>query len=480
MLDLVARTHDRYTSAIDKMQADVIAADGDLEAVQDSAAWRDRELLAARVLYRLNWLRYEVAARYERSTDVRKRLLAQAQEGFGEFAGAGDPELAAESLLGRALCNKVLRKYDSAARDLRAMLEMKPGAELELQARLALTETYIAAGDNRSALTQSKALLGVSDRGETRAQAQFLRSKALLASLKADGKRYGASERRSMRIEAASALEELFKRGGYWQTKASQLIEAGIDDPKAWADLPAGNFVAWLTAESLRTRGECGAALPSFKRLLERGVQPIGARFGIGYCAYHEGRYGEASEALRRFVADTSRPGPKRNEAHYLAFKASENLAGRADADDATRERYAADARAFVDAVPQHPRAFEAWFRLGEMQRDAGLFEDCADSFEKVRGGDPAFETNARFLAGQCMVQAVLGRPESDPAPPALVHRAIATLDDFIAHAEKASQGASQATVAAITDLRARATVMAAGLVGRPGGGRMGRAPGKA
>ena len=55
---------------------------GDLEAVQDCAAWRQREVLAMRVLYRLNWIRYEHAMRYESSTAVRKRLLDHCQIEF--------------------------------------------------------------------------------------------------------------------------------------------------------------------------------------------------------------------------------------------------------------------------------------------------------------------------------------------------------------------------------------------------------------
>jgi hypothetical protein len=43
LLRLMESTRGRYVKAIEAMQAEVIRLDGDLEAAQDSAAWRDRE-----------------------------------------------------------------------------------------------------------------------------------------------------------------------------------------------------------------------------------------------------------------------------------------------------------------------------------------------------------------------------------------------------------------------------------------------------
>ena len=81
--------HDRYTKVLEAMQAEVIRVDGDLEAVQDSPAWRERELLAMRIQYRLNWVHFELGARYESSSSRRDEHLRKARNGFGEFLGSG-------------------------------------------------------------------------------------------------------------------------------------------------------------------------------------------------------------------------------------------------------------------------------------------------------------------------------------------------------------------------------------------------------
>ena len=63
LLAVMESTRERYTTVIEDIQAEVIRIDGDLEAAQDSSDWRQREELAMRLLYRSNWVRYEVATR---------------------------------------------------------------------------------------------------------------------------------------------------------------------------------------------------------------------------------------------------------------------------------------------------------------------------------------------------------------------------------------------------------------------------------
>jgi hypothetical protein len=93
LIALMESVHKRYTSVLDAIQAEIIRIDGDLEAAQDSERWQQHELLSMRVLYRLNWIRYETAMRFETNTGKRKKLLERAARGFEEFMGTDNASL---------------------------------------------------------------------------------------------------------------------------------------------------------------------------------------------------------------------------------------------------------------------------------------------------------------------------------------------------------------------------------------------------
>jgi tetratricopeptide (TPR) repeat protein len=270
LLRLMESTRGRYVKAIEAMQAEVIRLDGDLEAAQDSAAWRDREILAMRLLYRMDWVRYEIAMRYERETAKRKQLLLSARDGFSEFLNAGDRDLTIESLLGRGLTSKALREYPDAIESFRAALEQEPDREMQTRIRIPLAECLISTSDISAALAESGTLLKESSRGEARSQALFLRGKSLLLAL--GNPSFQGSNREAMFREAARVLEELYGRGPYWRSKVVQLVDAGIDDPAAWTDVSSGPFVSWLVrARQLRfSRSALRAVGLAFRRVHRR------------------------------------------------------------------------------------------------------------------------------------------------------------------------------------------------------------------
>lgn len=474
LVDLLASVRKRYTDVLEKMQAEVIRVDGDLEAVQDSASWQQREVLAMRVLYRLNWVRYERAMRYESSTAVRKQLLQQAAAGFAEFLGSGDAALTAEALLGRGLTSKALKRYPPAIEDFNAALEQRPDAEMAARIRIAMVEAELAAGRTSAALDTSRRLVAAAARNEpaalVRPQALFLRSKTLLLAVPSapDG------DTAAMRKEAAAALEELYDLGGYWRTKVVQLVDAGIDDPDAWADLSTSPFVTWLAADSLRRRDGCDRAVVHYDRLLEADQFKEESLFGRGFCRFQDGRYDEALVDLGAYLDVAAKDSGTRDRAAYLRFKAAESLYLRAS--DADREtaglRYFEMMSAFVTIAPEHEQAFEAWFRLGEWHREREEFEACADAFGNV-GGNRAFEIKAGFLSAQCRVEEVLAAPDDQPAPPDLVRAAVAALDGFRAEAAELRAGDGLEQERALAPLEAKATLMGAAIVTRSGVGTM-------
>ena len=471
LVDLIDETRQRYTAVLEAMQAEVIRLDGDLEAVQDSEGWRERELLAMRLRYRLNWVEYETAMRYERNASKRKHLLTDARDGFAEFMATGDLELANESLLGHGLASKALKDYDTAVRDFRAALAQNPAPDLANKLRIGLAEVSLATGQIESAL-DATATLVANTSGDDRTQALFLRAKTLLLSVAT--RRYGGSSQGARMREAAGVLEDLYKRGGYWRSKVVQLVDSGVDEPGAWAKVGSSPFVTWLIADSLRRRAECARAIDLYDALLQQSAFEQESMYGTGYCSFQEGRYDLALERLGEFMEAAGDQDPNYEQSAYLRFKSAESLYLKADESerDAAAERYVALMREFLEKAPEHRYAFEAWFRLGEWHRDRALFTECADAFAKV-AGDPAFEIKAKYLAAQCRVEAVLATPDDAEPPLEIVRAALASIDTFLAKAAtlRTERPAGQADL--LAPLEAKAVVMGAAIVTRAGAGTM-------
>ncbi|MFT4572228.1 MAG: hypothetical protein ACI8TX_001480 [Hyphomicrobiaceae bacterium] len=448
LLELIEKTRERYTKQIEALQAEVIRVDGDLEAVQDSAAWRDRELLGVRLLYRENWVRYEFAVRYERSSDRRKSQLRKARDGFTQFTTGGDATLTNESLFGRGLCAKGLREYNDAAADFKAVLSASPSPELVTGVRVALAEVELARGNVASGLDVTAKLLSTSTSGEAHKQAVFLRAKALL--LANNGKVKGSDKTRaSWRREAAKLLQELYRAGSYWRNKAVQLIDAGIQNPASWAGDGASPFVTYLVAESTRRRGECASATKLYEDLVRRDEYTDESHYGIGFCAFHNGNHQRARTELKTYLDRAGLDAPYRTQAAYLVFKSAEaeHVAGNdaqaedddADADAAGDSDYLAALNDYLEIAPEHDQAFEAWFRLGEWHRDRGDSAGCAEAFGNVEG-DPAFTLKASFLAAQCATQAATERSDESELDPELVRSALARVDSFLARLQPPEQ----------------------------------------
>lgn len=470
LIALAESTRQRYAEVLAAMQAEVIRIDGDLEAAQDSPAWRERELLAMRLLYRLNWLRYESAMRYETVPTVRKRLLAEARTGFSEFLGSDDRELTIESLLGHGLTAKALKQYPSAVSDFRAALAMNPSPELTTRLLVPLIEAQLASGELTAALENSAALLEKSKGGELRSQALFLRSKSLLLALR----KQPTAAATKLRKQVAPVLEELYGRSRYWKSKVVQLIDSGVDSPEAWQNPSSSGFVTWLIADSLRRRGQCDSARKLYDSLLARDTFTLEAHFGLGSCAFRDGAYSQAIEFFNTYVGAAKPTDINHDNAAYLRFKAGESLYLQADDESAgaAGQRYIALLKDFIDQAPTHPKLFEAWYRLGEWQRENHAYLECADAFSRVKGGS-AFEIKARFLSGQCYVEAVLATPEGQAASAELVTNAVGRLDSFLATAEEFAANGSADRAALVRPLAAKAVVMSAAVVARAGAGTM-------
>jgi hypothetical protein len=184
--DPLERSYHANREALDRASKAVIDADGDIDALYETASWKEHQQLGAAALYYLNWLHYRGALLYE--GQKRKALLEEAAEGFGEFATAGhDVPIAAESHLGRGLAYLELDKGEFAIADFEAVSASKTASPDKVRkARLALAEAYIKAGRSADALKASKAALdGVTPADAPRAK--LTRARALLIAAATSG-----------------------------------------------------------------------------------------------------------------------------------------------------------------------------------------------------------------------------------------------------------------------------------------------------
>src|SRR5204863_5684058 len=120
--------------------------DGDLEALYDTPAFKDAQIVASQSLYFLNWLHY-YGARVQEGA-ARTQMFEKAQRGFSEFAvGDRHSDLLIESLLGRGLCHLELGNSEFAVHDLEAVMnDAHASVERKAKARLALLNAYARTG----------------------------------------------------------------------------------------------------------------------------------------------------------------------------------------------------------------------------------------------------------------------------------------------------------------------------------------------
>jgi tetratricopeptide (TPR) repeat protein len=425
------RSYHAHRDALDRLSKGVIDADGDLDALYESPAWREHQQLAAQALYYLNWLHYRGALLYDGAK--RKSLLEEAANGFGEFATArAVSPVVAESHLGRGLAYLELDKADWAIADFEAVAQAKDAPpERVRKARLALAEAYIKAGRSADALRASKqALDGAGPADEPRAK--LTRARALLmAAAGSPGDRAG------YRAEASSLLSQLQSGGGPWGNRAAAIVRAGLDNPKIWAGPKAKAEPPppseWEVTKQLVAGGKYKEALPRLERLLasseeeDRKQQPE-ARYLLGIARFRLGDPAGASEAFEAVLAAKDRTA-YRDDAAYLNFKAREALY----AANATPERLPAYEQAiatFVTDYPKHKAAPEARYRLGEIRQRQERYADAIAQYAQVHG-DPAFEMRAAFATAQSSVKLLESTPEDAKADPGLRHQAEEALGRF-------------------------------------------------
>jgi len=451
---------------LDALTRGVMDQDGDLEALYESAQFRDSQGVAAASLYYRNWLRYYGARLYDGAR--RKELLAAAEKGFSELATADQTrDLLTESLLGRGLCHLELGDTDAALEDFKLVIaDASVSPERQAKARLAMLDAYGRAGRTQDALRVSEEILrgGGVPAGDV-TLVRFVRLQTLFdAADKAkgpDGERY--------RREAAALMDTLRGAGKGWADRVDALMVARVDDPRAWAGKAQTPRVQWELARLMLTKNDYDGAVPLLQTLVvssdpdAKALKPE-AEYWLGVARF---KANDPAAAAAAFDAALATPGEWAGEARYLRFKALETLmaqpavsvtpAAPGAVDPALQERYRVALVEFLDKSPTHPSAYEARYRLGEYEQSGGQFEIAIATYAQVQG-DAATVLRARFGTLQSRFELLKG--DVDPAARAARLAAIGADLDAV-EAQSQALPAKSGDVA-LQELQARTTLLRA------------------
>lgn len=442
---------------LERKAKEVMDADGDLEALYETAPWREAQSVAAQALYYLNWLNYYGARLFD--GERRTALLKAAQQGFSEFAG-GDSrkDLVTESVLGRGLCSLELGNHDWAIRDFRNVLdEPTASAERKQKARLALLDAYGRGRKTKEALRYSQELLD----GNTLDPADLPAVRFYRLSVLFDAMKATPAQADTYRREATALMDQLRKSGKGWADRVDALMISRVDNPAQWVGKVDSPAAKWELAALLIQRGDETAALPLLRDVAASDDPAARSRRGEAnhYLGVMRFKAGDHAAALGYFDAALAEAKPEfAADAAYLRFKTLEALMASGGGED-LGTRYAAALREFLRQHPDHASAFEARYRLGEYLQAREEFADAIAEYEQVRG-DPGFELRARFG----LVQSEFERLK-ESLPPAEREQVVARigedLDSFWRQAAALEKGKDRGDLPLAT-FQAKATVMQA------------------
>ena len=436
----------------------VIDEDGDLEALQDSEAYKNAQLVASQALYFLNWLNYYGSRLYDGKQS--QYMLERAQAGFSEFAvGEEHNDLAVESLLGRGLCNLELGKMEYAVHDLTAVAkDEKASQERRNKARYALLDAYVRSGNVGQALPLSEELLAATS-GDEANWVRFLRIRALL-----DGaKKTGGGEGERYRQLALAMMEQLRRGGTAWAERVTALAQTEIQNPEEWSKKAESPFAKWELAKLLVQKNDYASALPLLEGVVASQDESLKsqmpeAHYILGLAKFKAGEYVESANQFD-LALNADAKASYAGDAAYVRFKALE-AAVAVDPTAVEPERYENALRSFLKDYPEHASAFEAQFRLAEYMQAQGQYTQATATYAKVKG-DPSFELQALFGTLQCSFGLLQDTPR-DPGRKQLLEKISGELDRFEADVAAYEAKPPKDDQTPVKQMRAKVAIMKA------------------
>ncbi|MBI3782028.1 MAG: tetratricopeptide repeat protein [Deltaproteobacteria bacterium] len=447
--------YEKSAGDLERKAKKIMEDDGDLEALYETPAYKQGQIVGLQALYYLNWLRY-YGARLHDGT-ARKALLEKAEKGFGELTtGEKRGELQIESMLGRGLCSLELGDLDAAAADLKAVAaDAHVTEERRSKARLALLDGYVRNGNVQGALKVSDELLGQGSHSEDNL-IRYFRIRALL-----DGaKKSSGSEAEKYRSQALALMDQLRKAGGGWEEKVAALLAASVDKPEQWANDANNPFARWELAKMLVQKNDYKQATPLLEEFVNSKDAALGrfkdeAQYFLGLARFQEGKL---EEAAQRFDASLQTDKPTYGaDAAYLLFKTREALAAK-NPEAAKSPEYEKAVEQYVAHCPDHKFAYEGWFRLGELRHAQKRFGDAIDAYAKVKG-DAAFDLRAEFGTVQSRFEILQADPKQLDVLRAPIGAGLQRFEEKAAELEKRKGATDQVPMA---QMRSKVAIMEA------------------
>ena len=358
------------------------------------------EQLALRALYPLSWLHYRGALLYSGDPAMARRLLNQAIDGFtSSTLVIFSPELIRENLLGRALCERELGKYDHqeynhAIADFKRILHDGPETRQYRPAQQGLAATYAAMGQaGQAAKLSGEAAAGAT--GQTRQGLEMMRLRELFEAEKATT---DPAKRASIHREAVDYIKARQDDKNEWAIALSAVAQY-VPDPVAEFGDSSDPFEKWLLASVLYFKRQPLPAAKYFTEAAETGRYPKAYKYAADLY-YTLGRI-DLVEKLVDQVA-TQPNNPDAQWASYMRFKLPRLQWERSGKTNAALEKqWLAAAEDYLKVYPHGQYAFEPRFRIAERLQKQGRYAEAIKQYQQV-SGNPSYDFTAVFNAAEC------------------------------------------------------------------------------
>ncbi|HEY2524271.1 MAG TPA: hypothetical protein VGI29_04375 [Candidatus Binataceae bacterium] len=358
------------------------------------------EQLALRALYPLSWLHYRGALLYSGDPAMARRLLNQAIDGFtSSTLVIFSPELIRENLLGRALCERELGKYDHqeynhAITDFKRILRDGPETRQYRPAQQGLAATYAAMGQaGQAAKLSGEAAAGAT--GQTRQGLELMRLRELFEAEKATT---DPAKRASIHREAVDYIKARQDDKNEWAIALSAVAQY-VSDPVAEFGNSSDPFEKWLLASVLYFKRQPLPAAKYFTEAAETGHYPKAYKYAADLY-YTLGRIDLVEKLVDQVAAQPNNPDAQ--WASYMRFKLPRLQWERSGKSNAALEKqWVAAAEDYLKAYPRGQYAFEPRFRIAERLQKQGQYAEAIKQYQQV-SGNPSYDFTAVFNAAEC------------------------------------------------------------------------------
>ena len=358
------------------------------------------EQLALRALYPLSWLHYRGALLYRDDPAMARRLLNQAIDGFtSSTLVIFSPELIRENLLGRALCERELGKYDHqeynhAIADFKRILHDGPETRQYGPAQQGLAATYAALGQaGQAARLSGEAAAGAT--GQTRQGLEMMRLRELFEAEKATT---DPAKRASIHREAVDYIKSRQDDKNEWAIALSAVAQY-VPDPVAEFGDSSDPFEKWLLASVLYFKRQPLPAAKYFTEAAETGHYPKAYKYAADLY-YTLGRIDLVEKLVDQVASQPNNPDAQ--WASYMRFKLPRLQWERSGKSNAALEKqWVAAAEDYLKAYPRGQYAFEPRFRIAERMQKQGQYAEAIRQYQQV-SGNPSYDFTAVFNAAEC------------------------------------------------------------------------------